>query len=141
MSNWAGEYRGERVGEYVGRWVTHSLTHLLTHLLKGEHRVFDWTIHPDSRIARLRFPFLQKIALLARSFKMSIASRSYASKYASNGKTVYETPGASELCDTRVFEELELGIEYILAADVIGDIAEFGSHGRTASVICKKLAA
>jgi hypothetical protein len=52
----------------------------------------------------------------------------------------YEQLGASALGDRRVFEELELGIEYVLGSRVRGDVAEFGTHGRTARVICRKLA-
>jgi hypothetical protein len=107
--------------------------------------MFDWTIYPDSTIAKLPSPILQKMALLVRNLRALILRNSfsakYTSKYALKGKLIYENPGSTKLGDTRVFEELELGVEYVLGAAVVGDIAEFGTHGRTASVICKKLAA
>jgi hypothetical protein len=73
--------------------------------------MFDWTIYPDSTIAKLPSPILQKIALLMRNLRALAPRKSFAakytSKYALKGKLVYENPGSSKLSDTRIFEALE----------------------------------
>lgn len=43
------------------------------------------------------------------------------------------------LSDEQTFLELQLGVHYIMGARVPGDIAEFGSHGRSAVQICKAM--
>jgi len=43
------------------------------------------------------------------------------------------------LSDQEVFKELQLGVHYITGSRVPGDIAEFGSHGRSAKQICKAM--
>ena len=87
--------------------------------------MFDWTITPHSRIDKLRVPLLQKVALLVRNLQWTAC------------QLFHRVPYVTSL--RKVQDELEMAVDYIISAGVRGDIAEFGSHGRSAKAICKTL--
>jgi len=82
---------------------------------------FNWTVYPDSRIARLRPVFLQKLALILRNLA-AMARRLRQPR---------------RLANPLIAEALALAVEYVRGARMEGDIAEFGSHGRTSGIICR----
>lgn len=101
--------------------------------------MFDWTVYRGSLISRIPSDLLKRMALVIRNIlSVELVVRGYDEVFVE--QLPRESPSTSDLADRRIFEELELGVEYVLAARVQGDVAEFGSHGRTASVICRKLA-
>jgi O-methyltransferase len=82
----------------------------------------DWRIYPNTRITRLP-PVLQPLALGIR-----------------NIRNLFATEPFPTVAQMRVVEALELGVEYVIGSRVPGDIAEFGSHGFTASAIARHMA-
>ena len=95
--------------------------------------MFDWNVYPNSRIAKIRSPFFQKIALLVRNMRFDQQLRRWLK--VSLTKNPYR-----RLVDDKYAEAVNLAVFYIRSADVAGDIGEFGTHGVTASVIAKQLA-
>jgi hypothetical protein len=77
----------------------------------------DWRIYPNSGISKLPGP-LARLALGLRNIKNLFATE--------------QRPRTAQLQD---LEALEIGVEYVMGARVIGSIAEFGAHGFTASAI------
>jgi hypothetical protein len=92
---------------------------------------FDWTVHPHSRIAAIRSPVLKKMALVYRNIKR-VRPRPVQ-------KMRRRIDPYRRLVDDEYKRAVELAVLYSRHSGVLGEIAEFGTHGITAGYIADLL--
>jgi len=98
--------------------------------------MFNWTIKPNSRISKIDSPIIRNCALLLREMKNLV---NHIIHFPRKKWKNYPSSRYNNLLEDEYNKTVELGVLYINAAEVVGDIVEFGTQGLTATTICKLL--